>query len=143
MRGAHFELSVRFATGTVDRLDLLPRPQQAAAGAARCRVDDDPRALRGSGPGDRRPPQPLPARRPGGRAAHGPPAPRARRALRRQVLRGAGEAPGILRPWTCSTNPAPRADRKSTRLNSSHANISYAVFCLKKKKNIQKVDKVN
>src|SRR5438445_9813066 len=28
----------------------------------------------------------------------------------------------------------PRTDRKSTRLNSSHANISYAVFCLKKKK---------
>src|SRR5947209_9236379 len=27
-----------------------------------------------------------------------------------------------------------RTDRKSTRLNSSHANISYAVFCLKKKK---------
>src|SRR3712207_8094074 len=29
---------------------------------------------------------------------------------------------------------AVRRDRKSTRLNSSHANISYAVFCLKKKK---------
>src|SRR3712207_8302817 len=29
-------------------------------------------------------------------------------------------------------------DRKSTRLNSSHANISYAVFCLKKKKLISK-----
>src|SRR3712207_8655488 len=28
----------------------------------------------------------------------------------------------------------PISDRKSTRLNSSHANISYAVFCLKKKK---------
>src|SRR3712207_7961119 len=28
-----------------------------------------------------------------------------------------------------------REDRKSTRLNSSHANISYAVFCLKKKNN--------
>src|SRR3712207_8675811 len=28
----------------------------------------------------------------------------------------------------------PHEDRKSTRLNSSHANISYAVFCLKKKK---------
>src|SRR5947209_9223564 len=28
----------------------------------------------------------------------------------------------------------PSTDRKSTRLNSSHANISYAVFCLKKKK---------
>src|SRR3712207_7332274 len=28
-----------------------------------------------------------------------------------------------------------RTDRKSTRLNSSHANISYAVFCLKKNKN--------
>src|SRR3712207_8868183 len=37
--------------------------------------------------------------------------------------------------------PAPAADaealdRKSTRLNSSHANISYAVFCLKKKKKL-------
>src|SRR3712207_8812292 len=31
-------------------------------------------------------------------------------------------------------NPYYFADRKSTRLNSSHANISYAVFCLKKKK---------
>src|SRR5258707_8345511 len=30
--------------------------------------------------------------------------------------------------------PGRQADRKSTRLNSSHANISYAVFCLKKKK---------
>src|SRR5690242_21125665 len=29
---------------------------------------------------------------------------------------------------------APRPDRKSTRLNSSHMSISYAVFCLKKKK---------
>src|SRR3712207_8022055 len=29
--------------------------------------------------------------------------------------------------------PSRREDRKSTRLNSSHANISYAVFCLKKK----------
>src|SRR3712207_8372088 len=32
-------------------------------------------------------------------------------------------------------NPDVGGDRKSTRLNSSHANISYAVFCLKKKKN--------
>src|SRR3712207_8006690 len=30
------------------------------------------------------------------------------------------------------------ADRKSTRLNSSHANISYAVFCLKKKNNARR-----
>src|SRR5258707_12021114 len=39
-----------------------------------------------------------------------------------------------------------RADRKSTRLNSSHANISYAVFCLKKKmlvKNFQGLVNVN
>src|SRR6185295_20033856 len=33
---------------------------------------------------------------------------------------------------------SPDRDRKSTRLNSSHANISYAVFCLKKKKNQNK-----
>src|SRR3712207_6978434 len=41
-----------------------------------------------------------------------------------------GRRPARARP------PAPRADRKSTRLNSSHANISYAVFCLKKKQHI-------
>src|SRR5207302_10103875 len=35
-----------------------------------------------------------------------------------------------------STEPG---DRKSTRLNSSHVKISYAVFCLKKKKNTNKV----
>src|SRR3712207_8665205 len=45
-------------------------------------------------------------------------------------------------PWrtgssrqTGSSSAAKVRDRKSTRLNSSHANISYAVFCLKKKKN--------
>src|SRR3712207_8492057 len=36
-------------------------------------------------------------------------------------------------------DPRHGADRKSTRLNSSHANISYAVFCLKKKKKNNKV----
>src|SRR3712207_8207655 len=35
--------------------------------------------------------------------------------------------------WRSPSGPCPRPDRKSTRLNSSHANISYAVFCLKKK----------
>src|SRR3712207_8361527 len=35
------------------------------------------------------------------------------------------------------------ADRKSTRLNSSHANISYAVFCLKKKKKKRQRSKQN
>src|SRR2546427_1962749 len=34
------------------------------------------------------------------------------------------------------TAPTPARDRKSTRLNSSHSQISYAVFCLKKKKKI-------
>src|SRR3712207_8086026 len=40
------------------------------------------------------------------------------------------------RRWHRARSPLRRAiapDRKSTRLNSSHANISYAVFCLKKK----------
>src|SRR5207244_8562601 len=36
----------------------------------------------------------------------------------------------------CRPQPRPGSDRKSTRLNSSHQIISYAVFCLKKKKNI-------
>src|SRR3712207_8446518 len=39
---------------------------------------------------------------------------------------------GLLREG--EPHPVPGEDRKSTRLNSSHANISYAVFCLKKKK---------
>src|SRR3712207_7701590 len=38
-----------------------------------------------------------------------------------------GSRPAVL------AESATRSDRKSTRLNSSHANISYAVFCLKKK----------
>src|SRR3712207_7509616 len=36
------------------------------------------------------------------------------------------------RVGTVALRPFVRTDRKSTRLNSSHANISYAVFCLKK-----------
>src|SRR3712207_6963591 len=39
-----------------------------------------------------------------------------------------GAPPGLVR------RTVDHVDRKSTRLNSSHANISYAVFCLKKKK---------
>src|SRR5258707_11672766 len=35
------------------------------------------------------------------------------------------------------------ADRKSTRLNSSHANISYAVFCLKKKEHTSELSHAN
>src|SRR5689334_23960832 len=38
-------------------------------------------------------------------------------------------------------SPAQNIDRKSTRLNSSHSSISYAVFCLKKKKKPENVDK--
>src|SRR5438445_6637520 len=41
---------------------------------------------------------------------------------------------GRLRAGDAARDPRAREDRKSTRLNSSHANISYAVFCLKKKK---------
>src|SRR5690349_23997140 len=65
-----------------------------------------PRAVGGAG---RAPGTPL-----RGAAAHQPAAPRRTRAAER--------APGA------------REDRKSTRLNSSHVEISYAVFCLKKKK---------
>src|SRR5947209_12543658 len=36
-------------------------------------------------------------------------------------------------PGAPGRSPAPASDRKSTRLNSSHANISYAVFCFKKR----------
>src|SRR5690606_21175696 len=45
----------------------------------------------------------------------------------------APDAPPRLLSWSGPDRP----DRKSTRLNSSHVKISYAVFCLKKKKDIQ------
>src|SRR5438034_1603988 len=45
-----------------------------------------------------------------------------------------------LRCWPrWSLQPPSRQDRKSTRLNSSHTVISYAVFCLKKKNNTARV----
>src|SRR5437868_12040795 len=45
-------------------------------------------------------------------------------------------------PYVDETAPlAMQVDRKSTRLNSSHVSISYAVFCLKKKKTKQKLRK--
>src|SRR5689334_24678208 len=40
-------------------------------------------------------------------------------------------------------DPVVGGDRKSTRLNSSHSSISYAVFCLKKKKKIKKMIRHN
>src|SRR3712207_6971560 len=57
------------------------------------------------------------------RGAHYPPADRHRRRLPEPAL--AAQEPG--------RGDEDAEDRKSTRLNSSHANISYAVFCLKKK----------
>src|SRR3712207_9006821 len=50
-----------------------------------------------------------------------------------------GHSAGIVVGTVAQQRPGARTpggrDRKSTRLNSSHANISYAVFCLKKKTN--------
>src|SRR2546430_13663967 len=48
----------------------------------------------------------------------------------RRALRGERR---LARPPAARRPPLPLADRKSTRLNSSHSQISYAVFCLKKK----------
>src|SRR5947209_10385316 len=66
-----------------------------------------------------------------------------RQAARRSYESWREQFPSVLhvqpyrRASTCSATVRFRLtapDRKSTRLNSSHANISYAVFCLKKKK---------
>src|SRR5437868_7569977 len=51
----------------------------------------------------------------------------------RSEAEGGGRAQPSAKPLP---PPSRRLDRKSTRLNSSHVSISYAVFCLKKKKNI-------
>src|SRR3712207_7815273 len=64
-----------------------------------------------------------------------------RRDLRRSGPQGGPglhHLPGPLRVRRRAALEAHRPeDRKSTRLNSSHANISYAVFCLKKKKKLK------
>src|SRR5688572_31460754 len=61
--------------------------------------------------------------------------------------RVAADEPRAARPATRAADPLERIvrrgnhgpDRKSTRLNSSHSQISYAVFCLKKKKNDESI----
>src|SRR6266481_6484328 len=55
--------------------------------------------------------------------------------IKKSDLRGRGGAgfPTGLK-WSFMPKQPDPADRKSTRLNSSHSSISYAVFCLKKKK---------
>src|SRR2546427_5077153 len=55
--------------------------------------------------------------------------------LRNKKITRFGSAELFFRPPTSSFEQ--RVDRKSTRLNSSHSQISYAVFCLKKKKKKQ------
>src|SRR3712207_9280601 len=53
-----------------------------------------------------------------------------------ELLQDGGEAAEVgLAPVAAGALALLDEDRKSTRLNSSHANISYAVFCLKKKNN--------
>src|SRR5438132_9162756 len=44
----------------------------------------------------------------------------------------------LCKKWSAARSWSPNLDRKSTRLNSSHTVISYAVFCLKKKKHKKK-----
>src|SRR5262245_64900218 len=56
------------------------------------------------------------------------------RSRKRWHSRASWRRPSTTRTSTASST----ADRKSTRLNSSHLGISYAVFCLKKKKKIKK-----
>src|SRR2546428_3896233 len=77
-------------------------------------------------------PDALPIPRLGGGTA-GPPAARARDGEPRGTP-GRARCGGAPPDGAAAVGGAPPQDRKSTRLNSSHDQISYAVFCLKKKK---------
>src|SRR5688572_31616546 len=67
------------------------------------------------------------------------------------LFRSIDGVPTADHPWRRSFLPRPvpdrlpamhpKLDRKSTRLNSSHSQISYAVFCLKKKKKTKQITK--
>src|SRR5436853_3158308 len=63
---------------------------------------------------------------------------RSRPRVGRRRAAGAGRAPAHRRRQAGRGRRRRRQDRKSTRLNSSHLGISYAVFCLKKKKKAEK-----
>src|SRR3712207_8318678 len=80
--------------------------------------------------------QPVPhhVQSPGGR--------RERARLADPMTTGTGRAPADGQRVLADVQPGDplEQDRKSTRLNSSHANISYAVFCLKKKINISYIN---
>src|SRR2546422_2622827 len=97
-----------------------------AAGAGRGRAPDGLRARLGE-------PRDLPGRRAAGvRGRRG----RGRGTGPRRRARSArGDAVRAALRLRAAAGRAAAADRKSTRLNSSHGYISYAVFCLKKKKN--------
>src|SRR2546430_13215189 len=56
------------------------------------------------------------------------------RSVRCLDVREFGQGPPLSQPHTLPISIDDPRDRKSTRLNSSHSQISYAVFCLKKKK---------
>src|SRR3712207_7070092 len=58
----------------------------------------------------------------------------ARKALRHKTRQAFARVDRMVRELADEPDDDVLQDRKSTRLNSSHANISYAVFCLKKKK---------
>src|SRR5256885_9835980 len=62
--------------------------------------------------------------------------------VRRLRLKGIPIDSATVQPWRCASFQTTdrKADRKSTRLNSSHLVISYAVFCLKKKKKEDRID---
>src|SRR5438067_8995715 len=107
--------------------ESVPRkPEQPGLGDSLDPLSDVGRARnRGPAEDDR-------AARPGQVAARGKVAaliPRYRPSKRRTF-----GLPGTLSNFLVPPRPGPQ-DRKSTRLNSSHVSISYAVFCLKKKKN--------
>src|SRR2546422_2073547 len=77
---------------------------------------------------------PISARRRVG-VAHGSSSSYARRARRSRRGSARQSSPRTVpRPPRSGSRAPPAPDRKSTRLNSSHGYISYAVFCLKKKK---------
>src|SRR5439155_22814944 len=76
--------------------------------------------------------RPRGPRRRGGRAARDRREPA--RAERREDRRPAPQPGPLLDHGAGRSDLQPEPDRKSTRLNSSHVAISYAVFCLKKKK---------
>src|SRR5690625_7749739 len=123
---------VRSASSTIEAPVARKLRQELPVKTSEAPAEGGSKPSGASKPGAKAAPKPgaKAAPKPGGKPAPKPTAERAEPEAPAAQAEPAAEAP----PPSQTPQPSKSQDRKSTRLNSSHVAISYAVFCLKKKR---------